>query len=42
MQGTVSSSGSDVSVSGNYKINAPGSWSSAQSGDAGTFSGKLQ
>jgi hypothetical protein len=42
MKGTVSPSGSDVSVSGDYKINAPGSNSGARSGDEGTFSGKLQ
>jgi hypothetical protein len=46
MQGTVSPSGSDVSVSGNYKINDPGSSSIAlpgsRTGDEGTFSGKLQ
>jgi hypothetical protein len=48
MNGTVSRSGANVSVSGNYIINAPGSWSgppvAARTGDRGTFrgSGQLQ
>ncbi|MDR1396449.1 MAG: FecR family protein [Desulfarculales bacterium] len=42
MDGTISRSGANASVSGNYIINAPGSWSTAISGDRGTFTGSGQ
>jgi hypothetical protein len=39
MNGTISRSGANASVSGNYQINSPGSWGVSRSGDSGTFIG---